>query len=43
MIPASVVKELGLQILRQQVTRYANGFEEAIGVTEPVKIVCEGR
>ena len=42
-IPASVVKELGLRILRQQVARYANGFEEAIGVTEPVKIVCEER
>lgn len=42
-VPASIVNELGLRILRQQVARYANGFEEAIGVTEPVKIVCEGR
>lgn len=42
-IPKSVVSQLGLRIRGQQVARYANGFEEPIGVTEPVKIVCQGR
>jgi hypothetical protein len=42
-IPASVVDQLGLRIRGQQIARYANGFEEPIGVTEPVKIVCQYR
>lgn len=42
-IPKEMVEQLGLQILSSQVARYANGFEEPIGVTEPVTIVCEGR
>lgn len=42
-IPTSIVEQLGLKIRVQQIARYANGFEEAIGVTEPVKIVCQGR
>ena len=42
-IPARVVDQLGLRIRGQQIARYANGFEEPIGVTEPVKIVCQER
>lgn len=42
-IPPQIAEQLGLRILGQQIARYANGFEEPIGVTEPVTIVCEGR
>ena len=42
-IPPEIAEELGLQIERQQIVRYANGFEEQVGVSEPVTIVCEGR
>ncbi len=34
---------MGLRIRGQQIAKYANGFEEPVGVTEPVKIVCENR
>ncbi|MGV0023652.1 retroviral-like aspartic protease family protein [Phormidesmis priestleyi] len=39
----AIVEQLGLQIERQQIARYANNYEESIGVTEPVMIECEGR
>ncbi len=42
-IPSALREELGLRIRRQQVARYANGFEEPIGVTDGVIIECEGR
>ncbi len=42
-IPKEIVEQLGLRIRSQQVARYANGFEESIGVTEPVLIQCQGR
>ena len=42
-IPPDLVQQLGLRIRGQQVARYANGYEEAIGVTEPVIIEVEGR
>lgn len=40
-IPQGIV-QLGLRIRSQQIARYADKFEEPIGVTEPVTIVCEG-
>ena len=40
-IPAVMV--LGLRIRGQRVAQYANGSEEAVGVTEPIIIECEGR
>jgi hypothetical protein len=42
-IPPTLTEQLGLRIRRQQVARYANGFEETIGVTDGVIIECEGR
>lgn len=42
-IPPEIAEQLGLRIWGQQIARYANGFEEPIGVTEPVTIVCQGR
>lgn len=42
-LPISVVQQLGLRIRTQQIAQYANGSEEAIGVTEPVIIEIEGR
>ncbi len=42
-IPHQITQELGLRIRRQQIARYANGLEEAIGVTESVIVECEGR
>ncbi|MBV9385922.1 MAG: retroviral-like aspartic protease family protein [Chroococcidiopsidaceae cyanobacterium CP_BM_ER_R8_30] len=42
-VPPAIAEQLGLRIRGQQVARYANGFEEPIGVTEPVIVVCEGR
>ena len=42
-IPPGIVEQLGLRIRRQQIARYANGFEEAIGVTESVIVECIGR
>ncbi|KAM3096153.1 aspartyl protease family protein [Phormidesmis sp. 146-35] len=42
-IPPDIAEALGLQIERQQIVRYADGFEEQVGVSEPVTIVCEGR
>ena len=42
-IPPAIAQQLGLQIERQQIARYANGYEEAIGVSEAVIVECEGR
>jgi clan AA aspartic protease len=42
-IPQTVANELGLQIVGQQLARFANGQEEVLGVTEPITIECEGR
>jgi len=42
-IPPNLVEELGLRIIDQQTAQYANGFQELVGVTEPVEIECEGR
>ncbi|MEP0848801.1 MULTISPECIES: clan AA aspartic protease [Cyanophyceae] len=36
-------KHLGLRIRSQQVAKYADGREEAVGLTEPVIIEIEGR
>ena len=42
-IPPALVTQLGLRIRGQQIARYANDYEEAIGVTEPVIVEVEGR
>jgi len=42
-ITPGIVEQLGLRIRRQQIARYANGFEQAVGVTESVIIECLGR
>ena len=42
-LPPEIAQQLGMRIRGQQIARYANGFEEPIGVTEPVVVVCEGR
>ena len=42
-VPPEMIQQLGLRIRGQQIARYANGFEEPVGVTEPVIVVCEGR
>lgn len=42
-IPRKIVEQLGLRVRGRQVARYANGFEESIGITEPVLVECEGR
>ena len=42
-MPQTLVDQLGLRIRGQQMAQYANGYEEAIGVTEPVIIEVQGR
>lgn len=42
-IPETIAEQLGLRIRGQQIARYANGYEEAIGISEAVIIECEGR
>lgn len=42
-LPPAIVNQLGLRIRGHQIARYANGFEEPVGITEPVTIVCEQR
>lgn len=42
-IPPQIVEQLGLRVRSSQIARYANGYEETIGVTEPVLIECGGR
>ncbi|MEC4986061.1 MAG: retroviral-like aspartic protease family protein [Oscillatoria sp. PMC 1068.18] len=42
-IPPTIAQQLGLEILGQQGVKYADGRVETVGVTEPLKIECEGR
>lgn len=42
-IPAEIVQQLGLRILGQQLVKYADSRQEAVGVTGPVIVECEGR
>lgn len=42
-IPMRIVQQLGLKIRGQQIAKYADGREEAVGLTEPVIIELEGR
>ncbi len=42
-IPPAIAQELGLKIRGKQLARYANGYEESVGVSEPVVIECMGR
>lgn len=42
-LPMHIVQQLGLRIRGQQIARYADGREEAVGLTEPVIIEIEGR
>lgn len=42
-IPQSVADQLGLEIVDQQLARFANGQEETLGVTEAIILECEGR
>lgn len=42
-LPMPIVQQLGLRIRSQQVAKYADGREEAVGLTEPVIIELEGR
>jgi len=42
-VPPNIVQQLGVRIQRQQIARYANGYEEAVGVTEPIIIELLGR
>lgn len=42
-LPMQIVQQLGLKIRGQQIAKYADGREEAVGLTEPVIIELEGR
>ncbi|WP_313930739.1 clan AA aspartic protease [Trichocoleus sp. FACHB-69] len=42
-LPMDIVQHLGLRIMSQQVAKYADGREEAVGLTGPVIIEIEGR
>jgi len=42
-IPPGVAEQLGLRIRGQQIAKYADGREEAVGLTEPVIIEIQGR
>ncbi len=42
-IPSEIVQQLGLRILSQQWVKYADGRQEAVGVTGPLIVECEGR
>jgi clan AA aspartic protease len=42
-IPMQVVQQLGLRIRGQQMAKYADGRQEAVGLTGPVIIEIEGR
>lgn len=42
-LPMRIVQQLGLKIRGQQIAKYADGREEAVGLTEPVIIEIEGR
>ena len=42
-IPAAMAEQLGLRVRGTQVAKYADGREEAVNVTGPVNLECEGR
>ena len=42
-LPMAIVQQLGLRIRGQQLAKYADGREEAVGLTGPVIIGIEGR
>lgn len=42
-MPAKIVKELGLGIAARRYARYADGRDEEVDVTQPVRIELEGR
>lgn len=42
-IPAEMAQQLGLRIREQRIVKYADGREEAVGVTSSVLIECQGR
>ncbi|HEY9779185.1 MAG TPA: clan AA aspartic protease [Leptolyngbyaceae cyanobacterium] len=42
-LPMAIVQQLGLRIRGQQLAKYADGREEAVGLTGPVIIEIEGR
>lgn len=42
-LPMAIVQQLGLKIRGQQIAKYADGRESAVGLTEPVIIELEGR
>ena len=42
-IPEKMAEQLGLRIVAQQVAQFANGQEATVGVTEAIRIECEGR
>lgn len=42
-LPMHIVQQLGLRIRGQQLARYADGRESAVGLTGPVIIEIEGR
>ena len=42
-IPNSIAIALGLEKQGQEVARYANGYEEVINLSEPLRIECLGR
>ncbi|MGH9799447.1 MAG: retroviral-like aspartic protease family protein [Blastocatellia bacterium] len=42
-IPTALAKELGVEIVKQSVARYANGDREVVGKGEPVMIEIEDR
>lgn len=42
-LPAFVVKQLGLEIVENQVAEYADGRKDVVGLTEPVRFDINGR
>jgi clan AA aspartic protease len=42
-IPPAIAQALGLNIRGRQIARFANGAEQAVEISEPVMIECEGR
>jgi predicted aspartyl protease len=42
-LPLHVVQQLGLAIAFENITEYANGLKEIVGVTEPLTIYIDGR
>ncbi len=42
-IPVEVCEHLGLRIRSQEIAKYADGRQEAVGLTEPIIIEIEGR